>query len=302
MRITVPDDLKTANTTTDLIVEDPGTEWVAGTYALGQEVWKATTHRVYRCAAASTTDDPEDGVLANPATWTDVRPTNEWAFKDAINTTQTVKADSLQITHTMTTTGYLSEIDLFNLAATDVQITLTSAQAGGQIHNVNYSLENFDNINDLFDYRYAAFLDPEKSLSASGWQEYSDTVATITINNAGTDAKVGNVVIGEKIDLGDTLTEFTTPILDYSRRIVDEFGNTTLKNFGVSKQFRGQVAIPIGRVNYVYQTLSELASIPVSFVGDDRYTGSIVFGTVSIIPAYDVTDVSIATVKVEGLK
>ena len=303
MRITVPDDLKTANTTTNLDVEDPSPEWVAGTsYSIGDEAWKASTHRVYRSAVDNNTDDPEVGVRKDPKTWIDIAPTNEWAFRDEINTTQTIRADSLTITHQMVSDTFLSAIDLFNIAAETVQITLTSVQAGGQFFDETFSLEDLNNINDLFDYRYAAFRPSLKTLAVTSFQAYTDTVATITLNNPTNDAALGNIVIGESLQIGATLTDFTTPIMDYSRRTVDEFGNVFLKDFGSSKQFRGQVAIPIGDVNYVYETLSDLAGIPVSFVGDARYTGSIVYGTVSIIPAYSVTDVSIATVKVEGLK
>ena len=303
MRITVPDNLRTENTTTNLDVEDPRPEWSAGeTYSIGDEAWKASTHRVYRSAVDNNTDDPEVGVRKDPKTWIDIAPTNEWAFRDEVNTTQTVRADSLTITHQLVSETFLSAIDLFNVSAADVQITLTSDQAGGQFFDETFSLQNFDNINDLFDYRYAAFRPSLRSLAVTGFQEYTDTVATITLTDPGSDAAIGNIVIGESLEIGATLTDFTTPIMDYSRRTVDEFGNVFLKDFGSSKQFRGQVAIPIGDVNYVYETLSDLAGTPVSFVGDSRYTGSIVYGTVSIIPAYSVTDVSIATVKVEGLK
>ena len=302
MRITVPDNLRTESTTTNLDVEDPRPEWVAGTYSIGDVAWKASTHRVYRSAVDNNTDDPEVGVRKDPKTWIDIAPTNAWAFRDEVNTTQTVRADSLTITHELVSETFLSAIDLFNISATDVQITLTSDQAGGQFFDKTFCLENFENINDLFDYRYAAFRPPLRSLAVSGFQAYTDTVATITLTSDGADVALGNIVIGESLEIGATLTDFTTPIMDYSRRTVDEFGNVFLKDFGSSKQFRGQVAIPINDVNYVYETLSDLAGTPVSFVGDSRYTGSIVYGTVSIIPAYSVTDVSIATVKVEGLK
>lgn len=302
MRITVPDNLRTANTTTNLDVEDPRPQWAAGAYSIGDEAWKASTHRVYRSAVDNNTDDPEVGVRKDPKTWIDIAPTNEWAFRDEINTTRTVRADSLTITHQMVSEAFLSAIDLFNISAVDVQITLTSAQAGGQFFDETFSLQDFNNINDLFDYRYAAFRPPLKTLAVTGFQAYTDTVATITLLNKGADAALGNIVIGESLEIGATLTDFTTPIMDYSRRTVDDFGNVFLRDFGSSKQFRGQVAIPIGDVNYVYETLSDLAGTPVSFVGDARYTGSIVYGTVSIIPAYSGIDVSIATVKVEGLK
>lgn len=305
MRITIPDPLDTSATTTNLTVEDPGDEWdpdKTGGYAIEDVVWKASTHRKYKSAVDSNEDDPSVGVTKSPKTWVDIGPTNEWAFKDQINGTQTVNDDTLEITHSIVNPAYLTSVSLFNLEASEVRVAISSSQAGGSIHDVTYSLENFSNINDLYDARYAPFISPVRDLAVSGWKEYSDSVVTVTVRNVGSVAKLGNLVVGETLSIGDTLSDFTTPILDYSRRIVDDYGNTTLKNYGNSKQFRGQVAIPIEQVNTVYQALSDLASVPVAFVGDERYVGSIVYGTVSIIPAYDVTDVSIATVKVEGLK
>lgn len=56
----------------------PGeTEWVAGSYAIGAEVIRASLHRVFRCAAARTASDtlpPEQDVQ----NWQDVRSTKRW--------------------------------------------------------------------------------------------------------------------------------------------------------------------------------------------------------------------------------
>ena len=53
------------------------TEWVAGTYTVGQEVIRASTHRVYRCANARSPTDttpPEN----DPTNWADMRPTKRY--------------------------------------------------------------------------------------------------------------------------------------------------------------------------------------------------------------------------------
>lgn len=53
------------------------TAWVAGTYAVGQEVIRPALHRVFRCAVArspSDTQPPEVDVTS----WTDIRSTKRW--------------------------------------------------------------------------------------------------------------------------------------------------------------------------------------------------------------------------------
>lgn len=301
--MTRPDDLTTGSTTTNLSVEDPGTEWAPGSYPLGAEVWKSSTHRKYRAAVdPSTSDDPEVGVLKDPPTWTDNGPTNEWAFKDQINDTQTENADTIVINHTMTNGEFPNSVGIYNMDAFEIAVQLTSVTAGGVFFDETYSLEDNDHITDIFEYLYAGFRINRRALYIDGIQSYIDADITITINNTGGTAKVGNVVIGEQVEIGGTLEGATTPIQDYSRKIVDNFGNTTLKNNGNSKQFRGQVAIPVEMVNYVYNTLSDFASVPVAFSGDKRYSGMNMYGTVSIIPAYTVANIHRATLKCEGLK
>lgn len=301
--MTRSDDLGTGSTSTNLIAEDPGTEWTAGTYATGVIRWKATTHRRYQVTATpDTADDPEVGVLADPPTWVDIGPTNEWAFKDQINDTQTENADTIVITHSMTNDEFLNSIGLFNLEAFEITALITSVTAGGTIFNETFSLESHEHIGDFFDYLYAGFRADQPDIYIDGIQSYTDAIATITIDNTGGTAKVGNVVIGEQVVIGGTLSGVSTPIQDYSEKIVDSFGNTTLKNNGNSKQFRGEVSIPDSEVNYVYETISQYASIPVAFSGDRRYSGMNLYGTVSIIPAYTVAKIQRATITAEGLK
>ena len=69
-------------------------EWSAGSYDLGDRVIKSSTNSVYEVVAdPSTTDDPEVGVNATPATWVYVSPTNKYKMFDTANNSQTIGDD-----------------------------------------------------------------------------------------------------------------------------------------------------------------------------------------------------------------
>ena len=62
-------------------VEDPGRLWVAGeSYAEREEVWRPTTHKVYRSATAGVSNTPPED---DATRWQARRATNLWAQFDA---------------------------------------------------------------------------------------------------------------------------------------------------------------------------------------------------------------------------
>ena len=62
------------------------TTWSAGTLTTGTRRISTTTHKIYEVVASpSTTDDPTVGVLATPATWAEVGPTNKFSMFDNAN-------------------------------------------------------------------------------------------------------------------------------------------------------------------------------------------------------------------------
>ena len=72
--VTISDSMILAGTS---IAEPAASEtvWVSGgTYTLGQERIRTTTHRVYECAHSGRTALPE----ADPTFWQDTRPTLRW--------------------------------------------------------------------------------------------------------------------------------------------------------------------------------------------------------------------------------
>ena len=98
MKVISPVALTTAMLTADSLPENDYPEWAAGTtYAAGQMVIRASTHRIYQSVKAGNVGhDPATRV--DDTWWTDQGPTNRWAMFDQAVGTYTVGTGSITLT------------------------------------------------------------------------------------------------------------------------------------------------------------------------------------------------------------
>jgi hypothetical protein len=102
------------------------TAWVsAGTYTVGQERIRTTTHRVYECVQASSgrTALPE----VDTAYWLEKRPTKRWAPFDSY--TSTAASGTTSMTYVLQP-GYFNALAMYGLIGTSAAITVKDAPAG----------------------------------------------------------------------------------------------------------------------------------------------------------------------------
>ncbi len=94
---------------------------------------------------------------------------------------------------------------------------------------------------------------------------------------------------GETIELGNVETTPTIGITDYSRRVTDDFGVTTVVERGFSRRMSVKLGVPIGDVDALQRRLATLRATPALWVADDR------FASLSMRGFYKDFDLDLAT-------
>ncbi len=76
---------------------------------------------------------------------------------------------------------------------------------------------------------------------------------------------------GETIDLGTTLASPTISIVDFSRRVTDDFGVTTVVERGFARRMSVQLLVPFDEVDSLQQQLALLRATPAQWIADARF-------------------------------
>jgi hypothetical protein len=74
------------------------------------------------------------------------------------------------------------------------------------------------------------------------------------------------------IELGTTETTPRIGIVDYSKRVTDDFGVTTVVERGFSRRLSVRMALPFGDVDALQRRLADLRAARVRWVADDRFS------------------------------
>lgn len=107
---------------------------------------------------------------------------------------------------------------------------------------------------------------------------------------------------GESVDLGMSGATPTIGITDYSRRVTDDFGVTTVVPRSFSRRLSVRVAVPFGNVDGLQQRLAALRATAVNWIADDRFAWLNVRGFYKDFTLdLAVPPVSYCTLNIEGL-
>lgn len=244
--------------TSNIAEPDTGeTEWAAGTFTLGQRRIKSSTHRVYEVVAdPNTTDDPEVGVLATPATWVDVGSTNKWAMFDQINGTTSIGAD---ISVDVVPNQVITSVAGINIkGANTITVTADSPSLPAPVVR---NIEMVDNsmISDFFDYFFEEII-ARTDFVVSDLPLYSDV--TITVDFDGTEVSVGSLILGKQLELGVTNYGSGLSSLNFGTVAESPYGYVKFTPGNKVKLVDFNVTIQTTKVNYVFNQLKALIDVP----------------------------------------
>jgi hypothetical protein len=269
----------------------------ATTYASGDRVLDATTHRIFESLVNANLNHP----TTDPAFWIDVAPSNKWAMFDSYNATQSVHP--YQIVQEMTLQGRADSLALLNMTnAGSVRVQVTTP-ADGLVYDRTFNLISSAGVSSWF----AFFFEPLEyatDLFVSDLPAYLDPTIDLTIEaNGNGDIGVGVLSVGLAKDLGLTLHDSAQiGITDYSRKAVDDFGNYTIIKRAFSRRGSFRSRIQKSAVDGVFNALSDYRSTPTVYLASEDYGATLIFGffkdfTIEI----DYPTESLVSIEIEGL-
>lgn len=287
----------------DATFDSGATLWTAGTYNLGDIVYKTTTHKIYEVVAdPTTTDDPEVGALADPPTWVILRSTNKYAmFDQTINVgTQSAASFSLELTPAVICDG-IAAVNLVNV--TDVDIVIYDGY-DNVIYSGNFEIFDNSDVVDWYEYFFSPIAYRTTFIAFDIPGGYYDMRAVVTFN--GTDVSVGELIIGNQVTLGIANYGTSWEYLDFSRRTRDDFGNYEITKRDTSEAINFDITIEYNQTSYVKRQLKEFTgreTTPVLWVGTtDQNDVTLTYGYLErFYNTLDTPTLTKATAEVQGL-
>ena len=306
-------------------------EWVSGaSYVAGNRVIRLNKHRIYQCLApVSGTTPPE----SDSTSWVELGPTNRWAmFDNKVSTPTTGSSTGLQLTLKPGRCNGLALLELSGITALSITCTYPVTAQGDKgaltttVRDYAFGIV----LTTVTDTRGAAgtltgsvtllYDVTLQNRNVSNWTQYflepfviktdvfigfpSRADMTIYINVSNAYPKVGALMIGNFIELGDAGYGVSSSIDDYSVVTTDEWGVSKLVERDYVKRVNYPVTVENWAMRRAFSTLAALRATPAVFIGSDdyRYTPFTVFGRVARFSvALSFATYSIVNIEVQGL-
>jgi hypothetical protein len=262
----------------------------ATVFDAGARVIDAANHLVYESLQNGNAGE----ALSDETFWALVGPTAPYAMFDQSNSTQTVAERSIAVT--ITPAGRVDSVSLFNLDAATVRIQ--SATSG---YDETHDLTETSGIDDW----YAWFFEPvvrRDELIVTDLPAYLSQTITVTIDNGSATARVGNLVVGQALDLGMTLEGADSGLLSYSKIDVDQWGDYQLTQRKRVKKINLPVVVDNVDVDKVRRLLESFDAVPTVWQGTADYSALSVYGIFrNFTIAFSYPTQSVCSLELEGL-
>lgn len=251
-------DIDDAALVSSTVPETDAPAWVSGTtYALGDEVIRTETHRVYVCLSAGvSTTAPED----DSSRWSDDRPTNRWSMFDLQVSTKTISDSSIIV---VLEPGRIDTVGV--IGATGVSVEVTAEYDGDVVYQHWLPLDMTER-QTWYQYFYGGF----NPVTMVTFFDLPPVSSEITILISGDESvSCGAIVAGNLYSIGGLRREPKIPWIDYSKVSTDEFGQTTFVPRASAHRFIGDVNVSKQRISQVYRQIELAAGMPSLWIVSD---------------------------------
>ncbi|MFC0708437.1 hypothetical protein [Azorhizophilus paspali] len=295
MKIIKPIDITGALLISSSVPENDYAAWSAATaYAVGGRVVRA--HRIYEALIANTGVDPATNA-SNPPKWLDLGATNRWRMFDDRVGSLTERVGSIAVT--LQPGAVINSLALFNLRGRSATVVMTDPLEG-EVYRREVSLVDAG-VGDWYEWFFAP-IGRRTDIVLLDLPAYGTAELSVTIDNAADTAACGHLVTGSQSEIGVALYGTGVGIADYSRKEIDEFGQSVVIERAFSKRAEFDVVVDTARVGLVQRLLATNRARPVVWIGEASYEATVLFGffkdfSISISGP----EVSDATITVEGL-
>lgn len=235
---------------------------VHGSYSLGMRIQR--DNKIYTSLSSTNIgNNPE----TSPIDWYFENPTNQTAFLDGFNNTQSMDNKDLAFEFN---TQDANTVALFGLVGTSVFIELRDSFDDSVVYSETVEIEQWL-IQDWWEYAYPTinqkrklFFDIPPVLSGK---------LKITIATKEGLAKCGNLLIGKSQSLGCSQYGATVSLRSNTRRNRNSMGRVFLKKGASWDRMQVPVLIEEQQVDTVLNVLRDIDGVPTLFVGDERENG-----------------------------
>lgn len=292
MYVINPTPITDANFVSSTVPESATAAWASGTtYAAGDRVSVAANHTLYQSLQASNTGhDPATAT----AWWVAVQPTERWAMFDGAISTETAATGTISVVLAPGITDAVALVGMTGISSATVTMTDDGATVFTATEDLSGSIPDWA----------AYFFDPIVFRSfaiVSNLPAYLSGIVTVTLTGSSA-ISIGALVVGRSVQIGDVSYGAKVGIIDYSKKTVDDWGNTVVSKRAFSKTSDLTVYIPRARLDYLIAVLSDLRSTPAVWVGHENIESLLIFG---FFRSFDVQiaypTISLCTIQIEGL-
>jgi hypothetical protein len=238
-------------TVTGEVPETDYSAWSSTTsYGVGQNVMRTTG--VHRCYESLQNNNLNNTPESSPTWWLDIGATNRFRPFDEVTGSQATKATPM--VYKIKPGVTFNSVAVINCLNTSVRF---------QTDSPSYDATISTGASDIV---------------LTNLNGGAATNLTITINNTGTDPKVGEIVVGTVTSLGTFRPDPQAGISDYSVKEVDEWGNWTVTERGYAKRLDCEVSLLVSAADTVFSLLAGYRATPLVWIGTASYSTAIVYG------------------------
>ncbi len=235
-------------------------------YSEFDKTYLTSTHKVYESLVDSNIGN--DPLEENSTFWVEYSATNPWRAFDEIIGSSTIGSNN--IVYTFAPGGIVGGIAFFDIVDVDnIRVVMTDP-GEGVVYDSTIHAYTVDNIYDWWSYFFTStsYITNDTMLDLP---PYPSATLEVTITpTIGDSASIGEIVLGQVIDLGITQYSPEISIVDYSRKTTDAFGNVTLLKRAFSKQVDVKVLMENGSINTLVELLSTLRATPVVWIATEN--------------------------------
>jgi hypothetical protein len=258
-----------------------------------------STHSVYESLVNSNLNN-------NPTTgdgtkWLRLGATNRWKAFDQKIGDKVTNLNSIEYILSDSASN-ITSVALFGLVGLSANVTVTDAVVG-EVYNQTISLTDNRNISDWYTYFFEEQVQKEEAQFLN-IPPYIGSDVKITVTNAtGSNAQLGQAVIGFLSELGLTSYGTSISIEDFSRKETDAFGNFIIVERAFSQLADFNVRFETASARRLQATLAQYRAIPIVYIGsEDTAYGTTIYG---FYRRFDLTletpSLSFGAIEVEGL-
>lgn len=237
------------------------TEWAAATtYAIGDQVIRALTHRLYTALASGVNAGlPE----ATPLRWKDTKPTNKFAHFDNYKSTAIVAAAT--ITQTVKP-GVISAMAFFGLEGDTLQVVARPASGGVPYFDTTYALSTYITVDLYWEWYFGQARQQQNLRITTLYPQDAQVEITLTPSPTTARAAIGIWVLGGFENLGDAQYGFKVQPTDYSRITTDPYGNVSIVKGLAAKNLTGECFMEAVDAQATAELVYRLLGTPVAVV------------------------------------